>query len=631
MASNKLILSINEALVHFGGKPLFDGLDLFINEGDKIALVGKNGSGKTTLMHMISGVKELDGGKRWQDIGATIGYLEQDVKFDNQSTVFNYVFSGLPKERQTTDFEYMVALVTDPLELDVTSIMGTLSGGQLKRAHLARVLIAEPDILLLDEPTNHLDLDIRLWLEGFLKNYRGAYLCVSHDKTFLANISDKIFWLDRGRVRVCPRSFSYFDEWSSMLLDQEARELKNREKALSLELEWASRGVKARRKRNIQRLNKMKAERERLMQDRSSWRRATLKIELPEVTDISVSARIVTEFYKVNKSFFDEAGREKKIIDNLSLRVLRGERIGILGKNGSGKTSLIKLLLGQLEPDSGKIKLAKNVEIAYFDQNRSDLRPDDSLMYTLCPKGGEYINVLGKVRHVCGYLKDFMFDPKAVNDLVHTLSGGQKNRLMLAKILANPGNFLILDEPTNDLDMDSMEMLEEMLANYQGTLFIVSHDRDFLDQTVNKIIAFEGDGEVNLYIGGYSEYLAAKQEEAKQIQKPQKINPPVKLLEDKIAENTADSTGNPVALNIKNDSASKAKKLSYKLQYEYETLPAKIAELELAISELNSQLKEPDLYKKEPDDFAQKLALLSQKQQELEAAETKWLEISELI
>jgi len=500
-----LILSIHDAFVTFGLKPLFEDLSLNIHQGDKICLVGKNGAGKTTLMHMITGEKELDGGVRWINPGTTIGYLTQDAAPRTGQTVFDYIFSGLPKDKQIEDYHYMVEMMLEPFELVASDNVDNLSGGQIRRAALARALVEEPDILMLDEPTNHLDLEAIEWMEEYLKGYRGTLLCVSHDKTFLANITDKIFWLDRSNIRVCPKGFGHFDEWSSMLLDQEARELAKREKLVAQEVEWASKGVKARRKRNMRRVENMQKAREKLKADKSLFNKTMRKVDLEPIEPSQVS-KVLCEFHRVHKEF-THADHKKVILDGFNLRVMKGDRIGILGKNGSGKTSFLKMLIGELEPDKGTIKRAKTVEISYFDQKRQDLNPKKSLWDTLCPDGGDYVSVGGKFRHVCSYLKDFLFDPKSAKDLVGTLSGGQKNRLLLAKILANPGNFLILDEPTNDLDMDTLEMLEELLANYSGTIFVVSHDRDFLDQTVSKVLAFEGNGQVDGYIGGYSDYL----------------------------------------------------------------------------------------------------------------------------
>lgn len=613
-----VVLSIHDAYVTFGGRPLFEQLSFCIHEGEKICLVGKNGVGKTTLMHMITGTKDLDGGTRWQTAGSTIGYLQQHINIEPEQTVYDYIFSGLRPEKQNDIYAYMVTMVTEPFELDPQAKMGKLSGGQVRRASLARSLVEEPDILLLDEPTNHLDLGATLWLEEYLKSYKGALLCISHDKTFLANISQKIFWLDRGAIRICPKGFGHFDEWSEMLLEQEERELRNRERSLAIEVEWASRGVKARRKRNMRRVADMQAERDRLKMDKSLFNKTMQKIELQPITDIEVSSKIVLEFYKVSKSFID-GDKEKKILDKFNLRVLRGDRIGILGKNGSGKTSFLKLLLGELEPDAGKIKLAKNVEISYFDQKRRDLDDDNTLWSTLCPSGGDHVDVFGKPRHVCGYLKDFMFDPKDARNRVGTLSGGQKNRLMLAKVLANPGSFLILDEPTNDLDMDTLDMLEEVLSQYKGTLFVVSHDRDFLDQTVTKILAFEGDANVEGYIGGYSDYLEAKGiETTKQEVRNKKAEGRSKKVEPDISDVLTHSK--PIA----------PKKLSYKLQFELENLPAKISALEKELADLHHILADYDLYMNDPGTFDKSSRRLARKQDELEAAELRWLELEEM-
>ena len=500
-----LLLSVKDAMVRYSEKPLFENLNFNIHENTRIALVGKNGAGKSTLMNIITGVQELDDGERWEEPGTTIGYLRQDITPEEGQTVFEYIFQEIKHEERELH-AYKVDIVAEALQLDVNAKMTRLSGGQLRRAGLARALVEEPDILLLDEPTNHLDLEAIEWLEDYLNGYRGTLLCVSHDRTFLSNITNQVFWLDRGDLKVSPRGFKYFDEWSEMLLEQEARELKNRKSIVAQEVEWASRGVKARRKRNVRRLELVREMRDKLKADESAHRRATKKIEFQPLQDIEKSSKIVAEFYNVHKTFKDD-GKEIKILDKFSLRIQRGDRIGILGKNGSGKTSFLKLLLNEIEPDQGRVKVRKELEFSYFDQKRRDLEPTDTLKKTLSPGGGDYINVMGKSRHVCGYLKDFMFDPSRAQDKVSQLSGGQKNRLMLAKILADPKTCLILDEPTNDLDMDTLDMLEEILLQYKGTLLIVSHDRDFLDQTVTKILAFEGDAKVETVIGGYSDYL----------------------------------------------------------------------------------------------------------------------------
>ncbi len=606
--SGRPLLSIQEATIGFGGKPLFEDLTLHIAEGDKICLVGKNGAGKTTLMNVITAARELDAGERWQLQGTTIGYLQQDVQIKPGQTVFDFVFESLAAENQVEAHAYKVDTIVTKLDLNVTDRMDALSGGQVRRAALARALVEDPDILLLDEPTNHLDLHVIEWLETYLKSYHGAVLCISHDKAFLSAFSNAVFWLDRGRLRVCPRGFSAFDDWATALLEQEQREIKNREKILEQEVDWASRGVPARRKRNIRRLGLMKEEREKLRRDKNSLNRLLAKVDFGEMKVEESSSKIIAEFIKVDKAFPQEDGSIKPILQNFSLRLARGDRIGILGRNGSGKTTFLRLLVGELTADKGKVKLAKNIEFSYFDQRRKDLDLTRSLWQTLCPQGGDHVNVMGKMRHVVGYLKDFLFDPSVVTQPVATLSGGQKNRLLLAKILADPKSFLILDEPTNDLDMDTLEMLEDVLMKYKGTLLIVSHDRDFLDNTVTQILAFEGDGKISAVIGGYSDYLAA--------QKEKEVPVVTKVVPDKKA-------AAPVAAPV----PKAAVKLSYKVQYELDNLPAKIKGLEEEIKTLQATLADPQLYMQDPDGFNRAARRLPQAQNALAEAEDRWLEL----
>jgi len=607
-----VLLSIQDAMVTFGEKPLFEGLTLHIQEGDKICLVGKNGAGKTTLMHMITGTKSLDDGERWLLQGTTIGYLQQDVRYNPNDTVFDFVFEQLKNHEEAEMLKYRVELVVEPLDLDITKKMGDLSGGQVRRAALARSLVEEPDILLLDEPTNHLDLDVIEWLEDYLKSYRGALMCISHDKTFLKNISNRVFWLDRGNLRVCGQGFSHFDEWSGMLIEQEERELKNRRKFVEQEVEWASRGVKARRKRNVQRLERMKEERDKLKRDVGAFNRMMARVEI-KPQEVEISSKIVAEFYGVSKAFEHE-GEDITILDKFSMRIMRGDRIGILGRNGSGKTTFLRLLVGEQKPDIGKVKLAKSVEFSYFDQRRQELRDDKTLKDTLCPDGNDYLDVMGAKRHVCGYLKQFLFDPKMAHHKVGTLSGGQKNRLLLAKILANPKSFLILDEPTNDLDMDTLDMLEDILSQYNGTLIVVSHDRDFLDQTVSKVLAFEGNAHIEGIIGGYSDYLEKMGKDK------------LKILQNKSNKSSSKkSSDNKAPVDNK-----KLQKLSYKLQYEYDNLPKKIAELEQEISAMEDSLADPGFYMRDPGGFDTASRRHAQAKKELERAEFRWLELDEI-
>ncbi|MCB9980178.1 MAG: ATP-binding cassette domain-containing protein [Rhodospirillales bacterium] len=607
-----LLLSVKDAMVRYSEQPVFENLSFNIHQGSRIALVGKNGAGKSTLMNIITGLQALDDGERWEAAGTTIGYLHQDITPKNNETVFDFIFSEIKHEERELH-TYKVDIVAEALELDVLAQMTKLSGGQIRRAGLARALVEEPDILLLDEPTNHLDLGAIEWLEDYLNSYRGTLLCISHDRTFLGNITNQVFWLDRGGLKVSPRGFKYFDEWSEMLLEQEARELRNRKQIVAQEVEWASRGVKARRKRNVRRLELVKEMRDKLKADESSYRRATSKMSIEPPKTIENSSKIVAEFYNTSKSF-EEDHKKITILDKFSYRIQRGDRIGILGKNGSGKTTFLKLLIGALNADSGSVKVRKEMEFSYFDQKRSDLNPKDSLKKTLCPGGGDYIDVMGKHRHVCGYLKDFMFDPSRAEDKVAQLSGGQKNRLMLAKVLANPKTCLILDEPTNDLDMETLDMLEEILTSYQGTLMIVSHDRDFLDQTVTRILAFEGDGQIESCVGGYSDYLEKKQKG----QTPS-------------AEASAASESKSSKETPPPEPEKKApKKLSYKLEYELQNLPEKIKKLEERISFLTKELTNPGLYQNDRDAFFQYTEELEQAKNDLDKAEIRWLELEEL-
>lgn len=603
-----LLLSVQNAEISFGDTPLFDDLTFNIQEGDKICLVGKNGAGKTTLMNLITGHRELDAGTRWLLQGTTIGYLQQDVPIVPGQTVYDYVFEELKDENKNHENEYKIEQVVEPLHLNINDRMDSLSGGQARRAALARALVEHPDILLLDEPTNHLDLDVIEWLETYLKRYRGALVCISHDRVFLSNISDKVFWLDRGALRICPKGFAHFEEWSIMLLEQEERELHNRKKVVELEVDWASRGVRARRKRNVRRLDLMKAERARLRADKNALSRMLARIAFTPQEQAEASSRLISEFYNVSKSFETAAG-PKKILDSFFLRIQRGDRIGIVGQNGSGKTTFLKLLMGEIKQDVGTVKRAKDIEIAYFDQKRKDLNPELSLQKNLIPTGSDYIDVMGKTRHVCGYLRDFLFDPRDVAKPAGALSGGQKNRLMLAKILAKPGNLLILDEPTNDLDMDTLDMLEDILAAYTGTLIMVSHDRDFLDQTVSKILAFEGDGKVEVTIGGYKDYLdARKAKQETEIAILEKAKPKAAPVREKKQRGT----------------------LSFNLRFELEQAPSRVTALEHEIKTMESRLADPDFYTKSPEDFAKLSMALARTHEALDAAVTRWLELEEL-
>ena len=609
--SSQLLFSIKDASVRYKEIPVFQDLSLNIHQGKRIALIGKNGAGKSTIMNIISGLKELDDGEKWEEPGISVGYLGQEFEFNNFETVFDFIFSNILGEEREL-YKYKVDIIAEALSLVVKKQMKMLSGGQIRRAGIARALVEEPDILLLDEPTNHLDLNIINWLEQYLNNYKGSLLCISHDKKFLENITNQVFWLDRGKLRVSPKGFKYFDEWSEMLLDQEARELQRRKQIVAEEVMWASRGVKARVKRNINRLNKVKQMREKLKADESMFRQATKKISFEPIKDFETNSKVIAEFFKVYKEF-KENNKTLSILNGFNLRIKRGDRVGIIGPNGTGKTTFLRLILNELKADKGSIKISKNIEFSYFDQNRSDLKPKDTLKDVIVPNGGDYIEVRGKMRHVYGYLKDFMFDPSIILERVSSLSGGQKNRLKLAKVLANPKSCLILDEPTNDLDMETLDMLGEILISYKGTLLLVSHDRDFLDQTVTKILSFEGDGIIEETIGGYSDYLSFKNSKLTQNSK-----------------NKNEEKNNKFKVIAKSGENKNNKKLTYKLEFELNSLPPKIKSLEDDINDFNQKLSDPNLYLNEPDIFFEITKKLEKSKEDLEYFENRWLELEEI-
>ncbi len=606
---SQLIFSIKDAMVRYKEHPVFQSLSLNIHQGKRVALIGKNGTGKSTIMNIISGVKSLDEGEIWEEPGTTIGYLGQEFQYKEKETVFEFIYNNVSGEERELK-KYKVKKISEALELEEKITMGMLSGGQLRRAGIARALVEEPDILLLDEPTNHLDLNVINWLEQYLNHYRGSLLCISHDKKFLENITNQVFWLDRGKLKVSPRGFIFFDDWSAMLLDQEAKELKRRKQIVAEEVVWASRGVKARVKRNINRLNKVKEMREKLKADVSSYRQVTKKITIEPIKDLDSNSKVIAEFYNVHKAF-KENGKSLRILNGFNFRIKRGDRIGIIGRNGSGKTTFLKLILKEMQVDRGSIKIHRNMEFSYFDQNRIDLKPIDTLKHYMIPNGGDYIDVRGKMRHVYGYLKDFMFDPSVSLESVSTLSGGQKNRLKLAKILANPKSCLILDEPTNDLDMETLDMIEEILIGYEGTLLLVSHDRDFLDQTVTKILSFEGDGNIEECVGGYSDYLSQK------------------MSKNKVVYKNKDERSRHFELKDKTEEIERKgrKKLTYKLEFELKNLPAKIQAKEKEISTFTKKLSDPNFYKNDTDAFIAMTKELENAKADLENYETRWLEL----
>ena len=612
MINRSPVLTIKDATISFAKKNLFENLSLNIFSHDKICLIGKNGVGKSTLMNCIANKIEFDRGELWKMPNLTISHLTQSEKIFDSISVYDFIKKDLKIDDNKS---YLIDIICEKLKINKNAITSDLSGGQKRRVNLAKSLIIEPDILLLDEPTNHLDIEIIEWLENYLINYKGALIIISHDRKFLEQISNKIFWIREGQIKINNNGYRNFDEWSENIINHEIRTLQNLEKKLELESEWLQTGVTARRKRNIGRLHYLQElrikfdEQKRVLKSNQN----SIKIENQKIEEDS--PQLLINFNNISKSYpVADGDYSQKIIDKFSLKVLRGERIGIVGKNGSGKSTLLKLIINDIQPDSGNIKLAKDIKISYFDQSRSSITPNSSIQDILCESGSDYIQLANnKTRHICGYLRDFMFDPNDRYRIVNTLSGGQQNRLVLAKILANPGNLLILDEPTNDLDMDSMDILENYLEKYQGTLILVSHDREFLDNVVTSIIAFENNGSIDYCLGGYSDYLSYK----------------FKKSTSKKDENTLNrklSTSNKLNDNslIKNSFKSKNK-----LKLELEKIIQKIEKIEKIISDLNNELMTTE------NRNNANLSLIGNEiksyQEQLEKLEEKWQEIEKIL
>ena len=605
---NHPLLSIRDATISFAKKTLFENLHLNLFGRDRICLIGKNGVGKTTLMNAIAGQFDLDCGERWVMPGCVIGYLSQSEKLPSNVTVFDFIMDGLKIDEHKS---YVVDIVCDHLQLDKEALTHTLSGGQKRRVNLARALVLEPQILLLDEPTNHLDLHIIEWLEGYLQNYQGALLVISHDRKFLEKVSNKVFWLRANKLQVNQQGYKDFDEWSQKIIEHEQRELENLQKKVGLESGWLQTGVTGRRKRNIGRLHYLMELRTKLEAQKKLVRanQSYIKIESQKIEEDA--PQVIMSFNNVSKGFED-----KKLIEKFSLKILRGEKIGIIGKNGSGKSTILKMMIDELKPDSGTVKPARDLNVSYFDQARSKIQPDSTIQEILCDSSGEYVQLgNGKTRHICGYMKDFLFDPKDVTTLAGTLSGGQQNRLLLAKTLANPGNFMILDEPTNDLDMDSLDMLQDYLMKYEGTLIVVSHDRDFLDNVATSILAFEGDGQITTHVGGYSDYINYKEKyQAAKIDQVMLRGD----MEQDIELPTPHMSG----------SIDQDKKFLYKHRIELEKLTPKMEKLAAKIHELSLELSETE--DRSSGNLAHIAMEIAKHQKDLDVAEERWLELEEM-
>ena len=604
--SSQLLFSLKEAIISYHKNELFNNLDLNIHRKDFIALVGKNGAGKSTLMNVISGVHEIDNGEIWKIDNFSFKYFNQNFQFiDENQSIEKEIASSLINLEE----EYQIDVFCNYLNINKNLSIKNLSGGQKKRVGLIKTLINKSDLLLLDEPTNHLDLDTIIWLENYLRRLDCAIICVSHDKQFLKNFTNKIFWIDRSKVKINSKGYSDFDLWSQTLLDQEERELQNRKQSVNIEVNWANKGVKARVKRNIRRLDQARELKDNLDKDISAFKRATKKIDIKLVKDENQNFKHVAEFH--NAFFYYEGLDKNPILKDFNLKINKKDRIGLLGPNGSGKSTFLKLLLQELDLKKGSLKIRKELQFSYFDQLRNDLKDNLPIRKILVPSGGDYLKTNGRERHVCSYLKDFHFDPSKSNDPVGSLSGGMKNRLLLSKVLSNPKSGLILDEPTNDLDTDTLDLVESILSQYNGTLIVVSHNRDFLDKLVNKILYFKGNGEIVIFNGGYHDFLS---------QKEQIISSNTNIVEKK--SNVKDSEANT--------NKTGKKKLTFKLKFELDKIPKEIDMLKNQLDKLEQIISDPSLYEKDNSLFIDTSNKIGSIQLKLQEKEERWLQLMEL-
>ncbi len=597
------VISISNAQLAFGHVALLDRAEFSLESGERVGLIGRNGTGKSSLLKTIAGVSKLDDGLMVMQQGIKIAYVDQEPHFESEMSVFDAVASGMG-EMQALLNEYdsltgqfggdnddallermheiqskldaadawslsnKVETTLDRLNLDKNLLMGQLSGGMQKRVALACALVSAPDVLLLDEPTNHLDFSSIMWLEGLLRDYKGSVLFITHDRSFLDNVATRIIELDRGRILSFPGNFTAYQVRKAEQLENEEVENAKFDKFLAQEEIWIRKGVQARRTRDEGRVRRLEA----LRLARSARRDQQGQVKL-DVSSGERSGKIVAELTDVNKSY-----GERAIVRDFTATILRGDKVGLIGQNGAGKTTLLKLILGEDQPDSGTIKQGTKLQIAYFDQMRAQLNEDASLADTIAP-GSDWVEINGQRKHVMTYLNDFLFAPERARSPVKSLSGGERNRLLLARLFAKPANVLVLDEPTNDLDIDTLELLEELLEDYNGTVFLVSHDRTFLDNVVTQVIAAEGDGMWREYVGGYTDW--------------ERVRPTQSAV---IAKAKAEAKAEPA------QPAAKQKKLSYKEQRELEELPLLIAKLEAEQKAISSQLADPDLYKQKPDE-----------------------------
>lgn len=596
------LLQLSNISLTFGGDPVFHDLDLVVQQGDRVALVGRNGSGKSTLMKVMAGLVEADHGDCVSAPGVTVGYMEQDPTMDGFATLGDYAASGLDLSES-----YKVEMVAEGLKFDPSRDVNVASGGERRRAALAKLMAEAPELMLLDEPTNHLDIEAIRWLEAELKLTRKAFVMISHDRTFLRELTSATLWIDRGKVRRNEQGFEHFEAWRDKLWEEEDIQRHKMDRKIKAEARWAVEGISARRKRNQGRLRSLRD----LRAERASMirRQGTAAMALEAGPK---SGRKVIEAEGISKSFGD-----KQILKSFSIRVLRGDRVAFVGPNGVGKTTLLNMLMGQEAPDTGTVQLGTNLVPAVFDQSRAQLDPDMTLWESLTGDpdmrvsgSADQVMVRGQPKHVVGYLKEFLFDDAQARAPVRSLSGGEKARLLLAKLMARESNLLVLDEPTNDLDVETLDLLQELLDEYDGTVLLVSHDRDFLDRVATTTIAMEGDGKATVYAGGWSDYQSQRAE-----------NPPEKA---KAQTEVLPQKTQPVE-----KTKQKSSGLSFTEKHRLEALPAEIERLEAEIAKLEELMSDPELYTREPVKFQKATEALTQRQEKLAASEEEWLMLEE--
>ena len=592
---SRILLHLRGIGLTFGGRPILENAELAVAEGERVALVGRNGSGKSTLLKIAAGMIEADKGERWVQPGTTIRYLPQEPDLSTFATVRDYVEAGLGP----ADDPHRCTYLMGELGLTGEEDPKRLSGGEIRRAAIARTLAPEPDILLLDEPTNHLDLPAIEWLEAELKSLKSAFVLISHDRRFLEALSNRTVWLDRGESRRLERGFAQFETWRDEVLAKEEAEQQLLAKRIAAEEHWMRYGVTARRKRNMRRvelLATLRKERKEHVGTQGAVRMASSSGDL--------SGKLVAEAKGMSKSFGN-----RPIVSGLDLLLMRGDRLGIVGPNGAGKTTLIKLLTGALEPDSGTIRLGTNLQTVTLDQSRQSLDPNATLADVITDGRGSSVTVNGETKHVVTYMKDFLFPPEKARTPVNVLSGGERGRLILARELAKPSNLLILDEPTNDLDLETLDMLQEMLADYQGTILLVSHDRDFLDRVATSVLMAEGNGKWTEYAGGYSDMLAQR-------------GAGVEARKAKAEPAKASSSPAP-----RPEASQGQRKLSFKEKHALETLPVTMKKLENEIGALEAKLADANLFARDPKAFDAAASRLTAAREELAKSEEQWLEL----